>query len=54
MGLPSVNVPLGLADGLPLGLQLCGPAWSDARLLALAADLHERLGGFVAAPEPGA
>ncbi|TSA88008.1 amidase [Deinococcus detaillensis] len=51
VGLPSVNVPIGLAAGLPTGLQLCGPAWSDARLLSLAADLHERLGGFVAAPE---
>ena len=48
-GLPSVNVPLGLAGGVPCGLQLTGPAWSDARLLALAADLHERLGGFVPA-----
>ena len=51
VGLPSVNVPIGLANGLPVGLQLCGPAWSDARLLALAADLHARLGGFVPAPE---
>ena len=54
LGLPSVNVPIGLSDGLPVGLQLCGPAWSDARLLALAADLHARLGGFVPAPEPQA
>ncbi|AWN22607.1 amidase [Deinococcus irradiatisoli] len=52
LGLPSVNVPIGLADGRPCGLQLCGPAWSDARLLALAADLQQRLGGFVPAPEP--
>ncbi len=51
LGLPSVNVPIGLADGLPCGLQLCGPAWSDARLLSLAADLQARLGGFVPAPE---
>ncbi len=51
-GYPSVNVPVGLADGVPLGLQLCGAAWSDARLLALAADLHGRLGGFVSAPDP--
>ena len=50
-GYPSVNVPVGLADGVPLGLQLCGPAWSDASLLSLAADLHGRLGGFVAAPD---
>lgn len=51
VGLPSINVPVGLAGGLPVGLQLCGPAWSDARLLSLAADLHERLGGFIAAPD---
>jgi len=51
-GYPSVNVPVGLADGVPLGLQLCGPAWSDAELLSLAADLHGRLGGWVAAPDP--
>ena len=51
-GYPSVNVPVGLADGVPLGLQLCGPAWSDASLLSLAADLHGRLGGWIAAPDP--
>ena len=51
-GYPSVNVPVGLESGVPLGLQLCGPAWSDADLLSLAADLHARLGGWVAAPDP--
>jgi amidase len=51
-GYPSVNVPVGLAEGVPIGLQLCGPAWSDALLLSLAADLHGRLGGFLAAPDP--
>ncbi len=35
-GLPGVSVPCGLTDGLPVGLQLIGPAWSEARLLALA------------------
>jgi aspartyl-tRNA(Asn)/glutamyl-tRNA(Gln) amidotransferase subunit A len=35
-GLPGLSVPCGLADGLPVGLQLIGPAWSEARLLALA------------------
>ena len=51
-GYPSVSVPAGLVEGLPLGVQLCGPAFSDVRLLALAADLHGRLGGFVPAPDP--
>ncbi len=50
-GYPSVNVPVGLESSVPLGLQLCGPAWSDAALLSLAADLHARLGGWVAAPD---
>jgi aspartyl-tRNA(Asn)/glutamyl-tRNA(Gln) amidotransferase subunit A len=36
-GLPAVSVPAGVAeDGLPAGAQWIGPAWSEARLLALA------------------
>jgi aspartyl-tRNA(Asn)/glutamyl-tRNA(Gln) amidotransferase subunit A len=34
-GLPGLSVPCGLADGLPVGLQLIGPAWSEERLLRL-------------------
>jgi len=42
-GLPSCAVPTGLTeDGLPVGMQVMGPRWSDARVLSVAA-AHERL-----------
>jgi aspartyl-tRNA(Asn)/glutamyl-tRNA(Gln) amidotransferase subunit A len=36
-GVPGISVPCGLSqDGLPIGLQLLGPYWSEAKLLNLA------------------
>ncbi len=35
-GLPGISIPCGLSAGLPVGLQLIGPAWSEVRLFALA------------------
>ena len=36
-GLPSISVPCGFTSGgLPIGLQISGPAWSEAKVLALA------------------
>ncbi|MDZ7907813.1 MAG: Asp-tRNA(Asn)/Glu-tRNA(Gln) amidotransferase subunit GatA [Gemmobacter sp.] len=50
-GLPGVSVPVGLdPQGLPLGLQLIGRPWEEARLLNHAYVL-ERAAGFVAKPE---
>jgi aspartyl-tRNA(Asn)/glutamyl-tRNA(Gln) amidotransferase subunit A len=50
-GLPAISVPAGLdAQGLPLGLQLIGPAWGEAALLNDACAL-ERAAGFSAKPE---
>ena len=35
-GLPGVSIPCGLSEGLPVGLQLIGAAWSEASLFGLA------------------
>ena len=42
-GYPSITVPAGGDFGLPVGLSFVGRAWSEARLLALAADFEARL-----------
>ncbi|MYQ48764.1 amidase [Streptomyces sp. SID4985] len=44
IGLPSLVVPVGRnADGLPMGVQLVGPAHADRTLLAMAEDLMSYL-----------
>ncbi len=35
-GLPGLSMPCGFVDGLPMGLQLIGPHFSEARLLGAA------------------
>jgi aspartyl-tRNA(Asn)/glutamyl-tRNA(Gln) amidotransferase subunit A len=34
-GLPGLSVPCGLSEGLPVGLQFIGPAWSELELFRL-------------------
>jgi Asp-tRNA(Asn)/Glu-tRNA(Gln) amidotransferase A subunit family amidase len=49
-GQPATAVPTGRSgDGLPLGLQVMGPRWSDLRTLAVAGRVEE-LVGFEPAP----
>jgi len=43
-GIPAISIPNGLSDGLPVGLQLCGPAFSENRLLEAAYVLEQALG----------
>ncbi|EHB53806.1 Amidase [Mycolicibacterium rhodesiae JS60] len=41
LGWPSINIPAGFtADGLPIGVQLMGPANSEPLLISLAAELE--------------
>lgn len=49
-GLPSLSLPCGVDDsGLPIGLQIVGPAWSEARVLR-AGYSYERSFGLRLAP----
>jgi len=41
-GYPSLTVPMGHSDGLPLGLVFMGTAWSEAQLIALGYDYEQR------------
>lgn len=44
-GLPSVSVPVGKSDGLPVGLQIIGNRQADSTVLALAAQLQGDING---------
>ena len=48
-GIPAISIPCGLSGGLPVGLQLAGPAFSESRLLD-AAHALERALAFDGAP----
>jgi aspartyl-tRNA(Asn)/glutamyl-tRNA(Gln) amidotransferase subunit A len=43
-GIPAISIPCGLSEGLPVGLQLAGPAFSENRLLDAAGTLEGALG----------
>jgi aspartyl-tRNA(Asn)/glutamyl-tRNA(Gln) amidotransferase subunit A len=43
-GIPAISIPSGLSDGLPVGLQLCGPAFSENRLLDAAYAMEQAIG----------
>jgi aspartyl-tRNA(Asn)/glutamyl-tRNA(Gln) amidotransferase subunit A len=43
-GIPAISIPCGLSEGLPVGLQIAGPAFSENRLLDAAHALELALG----------
>jgi len=43
-GLPAISVPCGMADGLPIGLQILGPPFGESVLLSLAAEIEQLCG----------
>ena len=42
--LPGMSIPSGLANGLPVGFQLIGPAFSENRILDAAHALEQAIG----------
>jgi aspartyl-tRNA(Asn)/glutamyl-tRNA(Gln) amidotransferase subunit A len=43
-GIPAISIPSGLSDGLPVGFQLAGPAFSESKLLGAAFALEGAIG----------
>jgi amidase len=51
-GYPSATMPVGAVGGLPVGIALWGPPWSEARLLEVMFALERSLGPGVTSPVP--
>ncbi len=43
-GIPAISIPNGHSEGLPTGFQLCGPAFSENRVLEAAFALEQAIG----------
>jgi aspartyl-tRNA(Asn)/glutamyl-tRNA(Gln) amidotransferase subunit A len=43
-GLPAISIPNGLSEGLPVGFQIVGPAFSEPRMLDAAYALEQAIG----------
>ena len=50
-GLPATVIPIGIMDGLPVGMQIIGPEYEDRTTLAFAGLVERAFGGFT--PPPG-
>jgi aspartyl-tRNA(Asn)/glutamyl-tRNA(Gln) amidotransferase subunit A len=43
-GIPAISIPNGLSEGLPVGFQIAGPAFSESRILDAAHALERAIG----------
>ena len=43
-GIPAISIPNGLSEGLPVGFQIAGPAFSENRILDAAFALEKAIG----------
>jgi aspartyl-tRNA(Asn)/glutamyl-tRNA(Gln) amidotransferase subunit A len=43
-GIPAISIPNGLSEGLPVGFQIAGPAFSENRILDAAYALEQAIG----------
>jgi aspartyl-tRNA(Asn)/glutamyl-tRNA(Gln) amidotransferase subunit A len=43
-GIPAISIPNGLSEGLPVGFQIAGPAFSESRILDAAFALEQAIG----------
>jgi aspartyl-tRNA(Asn)/glutamyl-tRNA(Gln) amidotransferase subunit A len=43
-GIPAISIPNGLSEGLPVGFQIAGPAFSEGRILDAAHALEKAIG----------
>jgi aspartyl-tRNA(Asn)/glutamyl-tRNA(Gln) amidotransferase subunit A len=51
---PAISVPCGLVDGLPVGLQIVGPKYADARVLRAARAVESAMPFAMPRPDGGA
>ena len=52
-GIPAISIPCGLSDGLPVGFQLAGPAFSENALLDAAYAIEQALAFDASAARSG-
>ena len=50
-GLPATVIPIGTAEGLPIGVQIIGPEFEDRTPLAFARLVEREFGGFTPPPD---